>query len=57
MIGVQIQDGSRERYDPITLPHVAYLVKSAVSKTLAKLEAASRILFYFFIDIFLVTTI
>ncbi len=34
-----MQDGSRERYDPITLPSVVYLDKSVVSKTLAKLEA------------------
>jgi predicted transcriptional regulator len=34
-----MQDGSRERYDPITLPSEVYLDKSVVSKTLAKLEA------------------
>lgn len=34
-----MQDGSHELYDPITLPPEAYLNKSVVSKTLAKLEA------------------
>jgi hypothetical protein len=34
-----MQDGSRERYDPITLSSEVYLNKSVVSKTLAKLEA------------------
>jgi hypothetical protein len=29
-----MQDGSRERYDPITLPSEAYLNKSVVSKTM-----------------------
>jgi hypothetical protein len=33
-----MQDGSRDRYDPITLPSEVYLNKSVVSKTLAKLE-------------------
>lgn len=32
-------DGSRERYDPITLPSKVYLKKLVVSKTLAKLDA------------------
>ncbi len=34
-----MHDGTRERYDPITLPSEVYLNKSVVSKTLAKLEA------------------
>ena len=34
-----MQDGSRERYDSITLPYEVYLNKSVVSKKLAKLEA------------------
>ena len=34
-----MQDGTHERYDPITLPSEVYLNKSVVSKTLAKLEA------------------
>jgi hypothetical protein len=33
-----MQDGSRDPYDPITLPSEVYLNKSVVSKTLAKLE-------------------
>jgi hypothetical protein len=39
VICVQIQDGSRKRYDSITLPYEVYLNKSVVSKKLAKLEA------------------
>ncbi len=34
-----MQDGSRDCYDPITLPYEVYLNKSVVSKKLAKLEA------------------
>ena len=33
-----MQDGSCDRYDPITLPSEAYLNKSVVSKTIIKLE-------------------
>jgi hypothetical protein len=36
-----MQDGSRDRYDPITLPSEVYLNKSVVSKALAKLETES----------------